>query len=75
MMQSEAMSKVEAEQPDQVRAREIKVAVIVPTMNEPAISKVINETRQSLKHFDTEVIVIDKSTDDTAKKAKRPAPG
>jgi hypothetical protein len=39
-------------------------------MNEPAISKVINETRQSLKHFDIEVIVVDKSTDDTAKKAR-----
>jgi glycosyltransferase involved in cell wall biosynthesis len=70
-MQSEALSKAEVDQPDQIRAREIKVAVIVPTMNEPAISKVINETRQSLKHFDTEVIVIDKSTDDTAKKARK----
>ncbi len=70
-MQTEALSKTDADQPEQARAREIKVAVIVPTMNEPAISKVINETRQSLKHFDMEVIVVDKSTDDTAKKARK----
>jgi glycosyltransferase involved in cell wall biosynthesis len=70
-MQPEALSRVEADQPDLLRGREVKVAVIVPTMNEPAISKVINETRQSLKHFDMEVIVVDKSTDDTAKKARK----
>ena len=70
-MQPEALSKVEGDQPEPVRGREIKVSVIVPTMNEPAISKVINETRQSLKHFSTEVIVVDKSTDDTAKKARK----
>jgi glycosyltransferase involved in cell wall biosynthesis len=61
-------NKADAETP---REHAIKVAVIIPTMNEPAISKVINETRQALKHFDAEVIVVDKSTDDTAKKARK----
>jgi glycosyltransferase involved in cell wall biosynthesis len=70
-MQPAALSKTEAEPPEQARVREIKISVIIPTMNEPAISKVINETRQSLKHFDVEVIVVDKSTDDTAKKARK----
>ena len=70
-MQPAALSKTEAESPEQARVREIKISVIIPTMNEPAISKVINETRQSLKHFDVEVIVVDKSTDDTAKKARK----
>jgi dolichol-phosphate hexosyltransferase len=49
----------------------IKVAIIIPTMNEPAISKVIDDTRKALRHFNAEVIVVDKSTDDTARKAKR----
>ena len=70
-MPSEALSKVDADQPDQLRERDVKVTVIVPTMNEPAIGKVINEARQALKHFDTEVIVVDKSSDDTAKKARK----
>jgi cellulose synthase/poly-beta-1,6-N-acetylglucosamine synthase-like glycosyltransferase len=70
-MQPAALSKTEAEPPEQARVREIKISVIIPTMNEPAISKVINETRQSLKHFNVEVIVVDKSTDDTAKKARK----
>jgi glycosyltransferase involved in cell wall biosynthesis len=70
-MQPAALSKTEVEMPDQARGREIKISVIIPTMNEPAISKVINETRQSLKQFDVEVIVVDKSTDDTAKKARK----
>jgi glycosyltransferase involved in cell wall biosynthesis len=48
-----------------------KVSVIIPTMNEPAISKVIDDTRKALRHFNAEILVVDKSTDDTAKKAKR----
>lgn len=70
-MQSEAMGRKEFDQQEPARGREIKVSVIIPTMNEPAISKVINEARQSLKHFDTEVIVVDKSTDDTARRARK----
>ncbi|OPY25439.1 MAG: Glycosyltransferase AglJ [Methanocella sp. PtaU1.Bin125] len=70
-MQPAALSKTEIEPPEQARGHEIKVSVIIPTMNEPAISKVINETRQALKHFNVEVIVVDKSTDDTAKKARK----
>lgn len=48
-----------------------RISVIIPTMNEPAISRVINETKQALKHFETEVVVVDKSTDDTARKARK----
>jgi glycosyltransferase involved in cell wall biosynthesis len=51
--------------------REIKVSVIIPTMNEPAIGKVINEARLALKSFNAEIIVVDKSSDDTAKKARK----
>lgn len=54
-------------QPDRVR----KVSVIIPTMNEPAIGRVIDETRQALKHFNSEIIVVDKSTDDTARRARK----
>ena len=48
-----------------------KISVIIPTMNEPAISKVIDDVRKALKHFDLEVVVVDKSSDETAKKAKK----
>lgn len=51
--------------------RTIKVSVIIPTMNEPAITKVIDDARKALKHFDAEVIVIDKSSDETPKRAKK----
>lgn len=61
--------KQELEEPG--RLRDIKVSVIIPTMNEPAISKVVNETRQALKHYETEIIVVDKSTDDTPRKARK----
>jgi dolichol-phosphate hexosyltransferase len=45
------------------------IAVVIPTMNEPAIGKVIGDARLSLKGHDFEVIVVDKSTDDTPAKA------
>ncbi|MDI6897768.1 glycosyltransferase [Methanocella conradii] len=48
-----------------------KVSVIIPTMNEPAIGRVVDDARKALKHFDAEVIVVDKSTDDTARRAKK----
>ena len=53
------------------KERILKVAVIIPTMNEPAISKVVDDARQALKHFNAEVIVVDKSVDDTPRKAKK----
>ncbi len=54
-----------------LKEKPLKIAVIIPTMNEPAVSKVIDDARKALKHFDTEVIVVDKSTDETARKAKK----
>ncbi len=54
-----------------LKEKTLKVAVIIPTMNEPAVSKVVNDARISLKHFDTEIIVVDKSIDETARKAKK----
>jgi dolichol-phosphate hexosyltransferase len=55
----------------QIKERALKVSVIIPTMNEPAITKVIDDARKALKHYDTEVIVVDKSVDETARKAKK----
>ncbi|HTY91488.1 MAG TPA: glycosyltransferase [Methanocella sp.] len=57
----------------QVASKEktLKISVIIPTMNEPAISKVVDDARQALRHFDTEIIVVDKSIDDTPRKAKK----
>jgi glycosyltransferase involved in cell wall biosynthesis len=49
----------------------LKVSVIIPTMNEPAIGRVVDDARKALKHFDAEVLVVDKSTDDTARRAKK----
>jgi glycosyltransferase involved in cell wall biosynthesis len=54
-----------------LKEKTVRIAVIIPTMNEPAVSKVIDDARKALKHFDTEVIVVDKSTDETARKAKK----
>ena len=48
-----------------------KIAVIIPTMNEPAIGKVISGVRESLKGFDYDVIVVDRSTDSTAENARK----
>ncbi len=65
------VTTVKPEVADPGKVRDIKVAVIIPTMNEPAISKVVNETKQALKHYQSEIIVVDKSTDDTPKKARK----
>jgi glycosyltransferase involved in cell wall biosynthesis len=54
-----------------LQEKTLKVSVIIPTMNEPAISKVIDDARKALKHFDTEIIVVDKSLDDTPRRAKK----
>ena len=48
-----------------------RIAIVIPTMNEPAIGKVIGGVRQSLDGFDYEVIVVDKSTDNTPEEARR----
>ncbi|CAJ35676.1 glycosyltransferase [Methanocella arvoryzae] len=71
MQASQTQTTVHPEPEDSGKVRDIKVSVIIPTMNEPAISKVVNETRQALKHYVTEIIVVDKSTDDTPKKARK----
>jgi dolichol-phosphate hexosyltransferase len=54
-----------------MKEKPLKVTVIIPTMNEPAITKVVDDARQALKHFETEVIVVDKSVDDTPRRAKK----
>src|SRR5512140_435042 len=71
MQASQIQTTVKPEVEDPGKVRDIKVSVIIPTMNEPAISKVVNETKQALKHYVTEIIVVDKSTDDTARKARK----
>lgn len=53
------------------KEKTLKVSVIIPTLNEPAISKVVDDARKALKHFDAEVIVVDKSVDDTPRRAKK----
>lgn len=68
-VQTSTIVKMDPEEPGKVR--DIKVSVIIPTMNEPAISKVVNETRLALKHYDAEIIVVDKSVDDTPKRARK----
>jgi glycosyltransferase involved in cell wall biosynthesis len=45
------------------------ITIVIPTMNEPAIDKVIGDACQSLKDYNFEVIIVDKSTDDTPLKA------
>lgn len=52
-----------------VTQKTAKIAIVIPTMNEPAIAKVIGDIRETLNGYDYEVIVVDKSTDDTPKKA------
>jgi glycosyltransferase involved in cell wall biosynthesis len=49
----------------------MKVAVIIPTINEPAIEKVISDVQQTLAGYDVDVIVVDKSDDDTPQRAAR----
>ena len=48
----------------------MKITVLIPTINEPAIDDVVKQTYEALSGFDTQVIVIDKSTDDTPTRAK-----
>lgn len=47
----------------------MKVAVIIPTINEPAIEKVIKDVRHALEDCDARIIVVDKSDDETPQRA------
>ena len=47
----------------------MKVSVVIPTMNEPAIEGVVTDVFNVLKEYDVEVLVVDNSTDDTSERA------
>ncbi len=49
----------------------MKVSVVIPTMNEPAIEDVVNDVFSVLKDYDAEVLVVDNSTDDTSERAAK----
>ncbi len=47
----------------------MKISVIIPTMNEPAIANVVDDVLDALQQYSVEVIVVDKSKDETAVRA------
>jgi glycosyltransferase involved in cell wall biosynthesis len=47
----------------------MKISVIIPTMDEPAIADVLRDVHDALQQYDLEVIVVDKSKDETAVRA------
>ena len=47
----------------------MKISVIIPTMNEPAIADVLHDVLDALQQYSVEVIVVDKSKDETATRA------
>jgi glycosyltransferase involved in cell wall biosynthesis len=47
----------------------MKISVIIPTMNEPAIADVLHDVLDALQQHSVEVIVVDKSNDETATRA------
>ena len=47
----------------------MKISVIIPTMNEPAIADVLHDVFDALQQYSVEVIVVDKSKDETAVRA------
>jgi glycosyltransferase involved in cell wall biosynthesis len=49
----------------------MKVSVVIPTMNEPAIEDVVKDVFNVLKDYDVEVLVVDNSTDDTSERAAK----
>jgi glycosyltransferase involved in cell wall biosynthesis len=49
----------------------MKVSVVIPTMNEPAIEDVVSDVFSVLKDYDVEVLVVDNSTDDTSERAAK----
>jgi len=48
----------------------VKVTVVIPTMNEPAAEDVIRDVFDALDEHETEVLVVDKSDDDTPERAR-----
>ena len=49
----------------------MKVSVVIPTMNEPAIEVVVKEVFSVLKDYEVEVLVVDNSSDDTSERATK----
>jgi glycosyltransferase involved in cell wall biosynthesis len=49
----------------------MKVSVVIPTMNEPAIEDVVKDIFTVLKDYDVEVLVVDNSSDDTSERAAK----
>jgi len=47
----------------------MNISVVIPTMDEPAIEGVLNDVFDALKQETVEVIVVDKSQDETAQRA------
>ena len=47
----------------------MKISVVIPTINEPAIESVLRDVFDALKDQDIEVIIVDKSTDETPVRA------
>ena len=47
----------------------MKISVIIPTMDEPAIADVLHDVFDALQQYSVEVIVVDKSKDETAVRA------
>jgi len=47
----------------------MKISVVIPTMDEPAIKSVVHDVFDALQHESVEVIVVDKSQDETALRA------
>ena len=47
----------------------MKISVIIPTMDEPAIADVLHEVLDALQQHSVELIVVDKSKDETATRA------
>ena len=46
------------------------VTVVIPTINEPAIKDVVTQAFEVLGDYNVEVLVVDKSTDDTPRRAE-----
>jgi glycosyltransferase involved in cell wall biosynthesis len=49
----------------------MKVSVVIPTMNEPAIEVVVKDVFSVLKDYEVEVLVVDNSSDDTSERATK----
>jgi len=49
----------------------MKISVVIPTMNEPAIEAVVKDVFSVLRGYEVEVLVVDNSTDDTSERAAK----